>query len=71
MDVTYEIEKLCHLKKMVLRDYGEPWITREIVEVLNDKKTLFLKAKRTKLPEDYQAAKPCAQPQVCPHVTIP
>ena len=31
--ITSEIEKLCPLNKMVLRDYGDPWVTREIVEV--------------------------------------
>ena len=55
--ITFEIDKLCPLKTMVLKDYGDPWVTREIVEVLKDKKRLFLKAKRTKLPEDLQAAR--------------
>ena len=55
--ITIEIEKLCPLKKMVLRDYGDPWLTREIVEILKDKKRLFLKAKRSKLPGDFTAAR--------------
>ena len=55
--ITQEIEKLCPLKKMVLKDYGDPWITREIVEVLKDKQRLFLKAKRSKLPEDLKLAR--------------
>ena len=55
--ITSEIEKLCPLKKMLLKDYGDPWITREIVEVLKDKKRLFVRAKRTKLPEHLINAK--------------
>ena len=55
--ITSEIEKLCPLKKIILKDYGDPWISREIVEVLKDKKRLFLKAKRSRLTEDLTAAR--------------
>ena len=55
--ITSEIEKLCPLKKMVLKDYGDPWMSREIVEVLKDKKRLFVKAKKSKLPEDLNNAR--------------
>ena len=43
--ITEEINKLCPLKKMILKDYGDPWITREIVEVLKDKKDYSLRPK--------------------------
>ena len=55
--ITHEIDKLCPLRRMVLRDYGDPWITREIVEVLKDKRRLFLKAKKSQLPEDLKHAR--------------
>ena len=55
--ISSEVEKICPLKKMVLRDFGDPWITREIVEVLKDKKRLFLKAKKSKMPEDFKIAR--------------
>ena len=42
---------------MVLRDYGDPWITRELVKVFKDKNRLFFKAKRSKLPEDLVVAR--------------
>ena len=55
--ITNELEKTCPLKKMVLKDYGDPWITREIVEILKDKKRLFMKAKKSRLPDDLLAAR--------------
>ena len=55
--ITSVIQKSCPLKKMVLEDYGDPWITKEIVEVLKDKIRAFLRAKNTKLPEDLTLAR--------------
>ena len=55
--ITDEIEKLCPLKRMVLKDYRDPWISREIVKKLKDKKRLFLKVKRSKLSEDLKLAR--------------
>ena len=38
--ITDEINKLCPLRKIKIKDIKEPWITHEIVEMIHDKARL-------------------------------
>ena len=52
-----KIDVMCPLKKRVVRDKNEPWLTNEILECIYDKDRAWKKAKSTKLAEDIVYAK--------------
>ena len=51
------IEEMCPLRVMKGKVYDDPWITREIIEMIKDKDRLMKNAKTTGIKEDWDLAK--------------
>ena len=51
------IDKMCPMKKFNISKRKDPWITNELLEIINDKNSQMDKAKRTKKPEDSERAR--------------
>ena len=51
------IDKMCPMKKFNISKRKDPWITTELLEIINDKNSQMDKAKRTKKPEDSERAR--------------
>ena len=56
-NITFVLDALCPVKKIKIKDKGEPWKTRELIELIHDKERLRKKAKRTNNVEDWRQAK--------------
>ena len=56
-NIQNSIDDICPLKTFKIKKYKEPWISQELLELIKDKDTLLKKAKRTKLPGDWETAK--------------
>ena len=54
--IRYEIELMCPLKNIKINKQKDPWITNEILELINDKNDLLAGAKCSKLVEDWDNA---------------
>ena len=48
---------MCPLKRMKIKDKGDPWVTREIIELIQDKDRLRIRAKRSESQADWNEAK--------------
>ena len=55
--IKKEIDLMCPLKNIKIRKVKDPWITNDILELINDKNDLVHIAKRTHLKEDWQATR--------------
>ena len=51
------IDKMCPVKEMLIKDKGEPWITRELIELIRDKERARRHAKQTNNKEDWNLAR--------------
>ena len=55
--INEKIDVMCPLKKRMVRDKNEPWLTNEILEAIYDKDRAWKKAKKTKDNDDVTHAK--------------
>ena len=46
-NIKTALDDICPLKKFKIKMYKEPWISHELLELINDKDSLLKKAKRT------------------------
>ena len=51
------IDKMCPVKEMLIKDKGEPWVTRELIELIRDKERARRYAKQTNNKEDWNLAR--------------
>ena len=54
---TSELDQMCPLKEIRIKRKKDPWITNDLIELINDKNYLLKRAKRTDIPEDWETAK--------------
>ena len=52
-----EIDDMCPLKKIKIKKQKDPWISNDILELINDKNDLLETAKNTQHADDWQAAR--------------
>ena len=57
LHIEETIEIMCPQRCMKGKVYDDPWITREIIEMIKDKDRLIQEAKRTGREEDWEIAK--------------
>ena len=57
MIIRNEIDEMCPIKKIEVVDRNDPWITRQIIELMHDKDTWRKKAKKSNNPEDWGRAR--------------
>ena len=55
--ILEEIELMCPLKNIKIKKQKDPWITNEILELINDKNDLLDLAKMTQIAEDWDNAR--------------
>ena len=48
---------MCPIKKFKVPEAKEPWITNEAIEAIRDKDNLLKRARKSKLQEDWEAAR--------------
>ena len=56
-NIRNTIENMCPLKRMKIKDKGDPWVTSEIIELIQDKDRLRIRAKRSESQADWNEAK--------------
>ena len=55
--IEKEIEDMCPTKSFKVKHYTDPWITREVIEMINDKDRLLKIARSSGNKEDWEVAK--------------
>ena len=56
-NIKMSIDQLCPPKDFKIKKFKEPWISRELLELIKDKDNMLKKAKKTKLESDLIVAK--------------
>ena len=56
-NIKKSLDEICPLKTFRIEKYKEPWIKQELLQLINDKDALLIKAKRTKLQGDWVIAR--------------
>ena len=54
LNVSDSLDNICPLKNFKIKKYKEPWLSQELLELIKDKDIYLKKAKRTKLPNDWE-----------------
>ena len=55
--IAGNLDKLCPVKKIRIKEKGSAWITNEIICAIHEKDRARKKAKKSKLPTDWIIAK--------------
>ena len=55
--ITQEIDELCPIRDIKIKKKKDPWITNELLELINDKNDLILEAKKKQTPECWDNAR--------------
>ena len=56
-NIELTIENMCPERRMIVKVYDDPWITREIIELIKDKDRLIKRAKISGVEEEWNVAK--------------
>ena len=57
LNISDSLDNICPLKNSKIKKYKEPWLSQELLELIKDKDIYLKKAKRTKLPNDWEIAR--------------
>ena len=56
LKILKAIDSICPIKKIKVKDKGDPWMSQELIELIHDKDRMHQKATRTDNPDDWKNA---------------